>query len=295
MEFSEVDAFMEKWAGFIFMMLMSIVILFGSIYFWDWLSEDLSNGDTVRNIALSIGGIWAIYAVLLATVRVKIMQQQQISENLARAAEQLSSDIVSVRILAIFSLGSIAMEMDIQIRRDVIKILCFYIQEKCLIRNERGSSIFPDDLKQVIYVLSNIQHKKREVGVLDLSFIYLSNVNLSDANLSDANLIGADLSGANLRNSDLLDASLSGANLSDANLHNVDLKSANLSDANLHNADLSDASLYGANLSGADLNNANLLGVRGLHRANNLEAVVNPPPEILAAIQRKKTRRFKFL
>ena len=247
---------LERWGGFIFAMFVSVAVLGVSIYFWDWLSggSKYRNGDTARNVALSIGGVWAIYAVFLAAIRVKIMQQQQVSESLAKAAEQLSSAIMSVRILAILSLGSIAMEVNQQTRRDVIKVLCVCIREKCSIHNpERGDKEFPEDMEQVIYVLSNIQHKKHEDAILDLSYINLSGVDLSDANLSDADLSGADLSGA----------TLSGATLS--------------------GADLSYANLSGANLSGATLS-----GVMGLDTAKNLESVKNPPQEILDEIARCK-------
>ena len=247
---------LERWGGFIFAMFVSVAVLGVSIYFWDWLSggSKYRNGDTARNVALSIGGVWAIYAVFLAAIRVKIMQQQQVSESLARAAEQLSSEVMSVRILAILSLGSIAMEVNQQTRRDVIKVLCVCIREKCSIHNqERGDKEFPEDMEQVIYVLSNIQHKKHEYAILDLSYINLSRVDLSDVNLS-----GADLS----------DANLSGATLSGATLSGADLSYANLS---------------GANLSGATLS-----GVMGLDTAKNLESVKNPPQEILDEIARRK-------
>ena len=253
MKIREIKSFIGKRGGFVFVIIVNIVILILSRYFWDWLSKDLPNGDAVRNIALSIGGVWAIYAVFLAAMRVRIMQQQQVSEGLARAAEQLSSDVMSVRILAIFSLGNIAMEVNTQTRRDVIKVLCSYVREKCSIRSEKGRKIFQDDLKQIIYVLSNIQNKKSELGVLDFSNTNMSSFDLSNANLSDADFINTNLSRAHLRN-----------------------------------ADLSGATLYFANLSDADLTNTNLSGVQGLHLADNLETVTNPPPEILAVIQRQK-------
>ena len=250
---------LERWGGFIFAMFVSVAVLVVSIYFWDWLSYGSTNGDTARNVALSIGGVWAIYAVFLAAIRVKIMQQQQVSESLAKAAEQLSSAIMSVRILAILSLGSIAMEVNQQTRRDVIKVLCVCIREKCSIHNqERGDKEFPEDMEQVIYVLSNIQHKKHEYAILDLSYINLSGVDLSDANLSDADL--------------------SYANLSDATLSGADLLGADLSYATLSGADLLYATLSGATLS----------GVIGLDTAKNLESVKNPPQEILDEIARRK-------
>ena len=250
---------LERWGGFIFAMFVSVAVLGVSIYFWDWLSDGSTNGDTARNVALSIGGVWAIYAVFLAAIRVKIMQQQQVSESLARAAEQLSSGVMAVRILAILSLGSIAMEVNQQTRRDVIKVLCVCIRKKCSIHNQkRGNKEFPEDMEQVLYVLSNIQDKKHEYAILDLSGVDLSGVDLSDVNLSDADFIKAILSKAILSNANLSGANLSGANLS------------------------------GATLSRTDLSGATLSGVIGLDTAKNLESVKNPPQEILDEIAKRK-------
>ena len=251
----------KRWGGLIFAMFVSVAVLGVSIYFWDWLSggSKYKNGGTARNVALSIGGVWAIYAVFLAAIRVKIMQQQQVSESLARAAEQLSSGVMAVRILAILSLGSIALEVNQQTRRDVIKVLCVCIRKKCSIHNQkRGNKEFPEDMEQVLYVLSNIQRKKHEYAILDLSGVDLSGVDLSDVNLSDADFINAILSNAILSN------------------------------ANLSGADLSGADLSGATLSRTDLSGATLSGVIGLDTAKNLESVENPPQEILDEIARHK-------
>ena len=250
---------LERWGGLIFAIFVSVAVLVVSIYFWAWLSDGSTNGDTARNVALSIGGVWAIYAVFLAAIRVKIMQQQQVSESIARAAEQLSSGVMAVRILAILSLGSIALEVNQQTRRDVIKVLCVCIRKKCSIHNQKmGNKEFPEDMEQVLYVLSNIQRKKHEYAILDLSGVDLSGVDLSDVNLSDADFINAILSNAILSN------------------------------ANLSGADLSGADLSGATLSRTDLSGATLSGVMGLDTAKNLESVKNPPQEILDEIAKRK-------
>ena len=231
----------------VFVIIVSIAILIGSICYWSWLSKDLANGDAVRNIALSIGGVWAIYAVFLAAMRVNIMQEQQVSEGLARAAEQLSSESMSIRILAILSLGKVALEMDKQTCQDAIKVLCVYIREK---RPADESDALPvtEDIQEIIDVLSEVQSRTRwEVA------INLSGINLAHVNLAGVNFQGVDLSGA----------SLSGASLSGA-------------------------SLSGANLSGANLSNADLSAVEGLDMAENLETIENPPPEILAEIERRE-------
>ena len=226
------------------MIIVSITIFSVSIYYWDWLSKDLENGDAVRNIALSIGGVWAIYAVFLAAMRVKIMQQQQVSENLARAAEQLSSDVMSIRILAILSLGKIAEDSDMATCRDVVKVLCEYIREKRSAPEKHPLDpempppdpidmlLLPSDIQQMLDVLGKLRDKfTHSLGLLDLS-----RADLVFANLKGANLSGANLSGSLFIYADLSDADLSNANLSDANLYHANFKHANLSNANFGDA-----------------------------------------------------------
>ena len=262
----------KRWGEFIIVIVASLVVLFGSVLSWDWLVYG-KNSDILRNVALTIGGIWAAYAVFLAAIRVKIMQQQQVSESLAKAAEQLSSEIMSVRILAILSLEKIAVEAQDEIRQDVVKVLCAYVRENRPIGQEdtqsaNAKSPMPGDIQEILNVLSGIKTKTDWKIVMDLS----------NTNLSGAHLWNANLSGVNLRRVDLSDATLRSANLS-----GTVLLYANFRFAILEFPDLS-----GANLFGADLESANLSYVRGLDTAKNLDAVKNPPQEIIDEIARRK-------
>ena len=252
---------------------ITMLILGLYIYLWDWFSDGLANGDAVRNLALTVGGIWAAYGVILAAARVKIMQQQQVSESLAKAAEQLSSTVMSIRILAILSLEKIAIKSDKEIRQDIIKMLCAYICEKRIVREippgnddyefqDQEPDIFmmsrlPNDIQQILDVLRKVRDE----------FIYSPYLlNLSMANLSLANLRATNLSGANLSGALLIYADLSSANLS--------------------NADLSNANLYGADFENANLSGADLSGATSLHHAKNLKTAHKLPKEILAKIEK---------
>ena len=237
--------------------------------------------EVIRNLILMLAGVWAFYGIIVAARRtaafekqIEIQERGQMAERIAKAAEQLSSEVMPVRILAILSLGKIALEVDKQTCQDIIKVLCAYIREKRPKKEEDSNSELPpeEDIYKIIKILSEIQEKKPDYsrGCIDLSNtnlsgVYVRNANLSGANLSGADLLGANLSrafviGANLSDADLSDADLSGANLSGADLSDADLSDADLSGANLSGADLSDANLSGANLSGADLSGANLSG-----------------------------------
>ena len=273
----------KRWGEFIIVIVASLVVLFGSVLSWDWLVYG-KNSDILRNVALTIGGIWAAYAVFLAAIRVKIMQQQQVSESLAKAAEQLSSTIMSVRILAILSLGKIAVEADKKICQDVIYVLCAYIREKRPIgkRMKKGYSVFPKDMQTIIGVLSDIRDNKPEYSI---GFVDLSGTDLSGVGLSGINLSGVDLQDANLSyaNSYWSGANLSGAYMEDANLSRAHLWNTNLSGACLYDVNMSNIDLYESDLSGTDMS-----GVSGLDTARNLETVKNPPQEIIDEIERQE-------
>ena len=247
--------------------------------------------EVIRNLILMLAGVWTFYGIIVAARRtaalekqIEIQERGQMAERIAKAAEQLSSEVMPVRILAILSLGKIALEVDKQTCQDIIKVLCAYIREKRPKKEEDSNSELPpeEDIYKIIKILSEIQEKKPDysLGCIDLSDTDLSRADLSRANLlgtnlSRANLLGTNLSRANLSGAGLWDANLSsalviganlsGANLLDANLSGTNLSLANLSganllDANLSGADLSGAGLWGANLSGANLSGAGLWG-----------------------------------
>lgn len=285
----------------------SFAIVAASFYWWCWLVKGSTNADVVHNIALMVGGVWAIYAVLLAAERVKIALQQQVSESLAHVGKQLSSEIISIRVLAILTLSKIAIEGDKEICQNVIEVLCLYLQDKCSIH--KNDILFSKDMQRILDTLHKIQHKKPEHSRLDLSETDLSVFDLRCANLSSADLNKSilqgdleeiDLSGAILHNADLrgntnlLSAKLHNADLRGAKLHQAKLLRSDLSHAKLWGADLPGANLCGADLSHADLLNANLSGakmkdVKGLDTTKNLETVEDPkPPQIDAEIKRRK-------
>ncbi|MGI9345148.1 MAG: pentapeptide repeat-containing protein [Gammaproteobacteria bacterium] len=277
--------FFER-VGFIFLLGVTIGGFPVVIYFyWDWLSQDLPNGDALRNIVLSFGGMWAIYAIFLAALRVRIMQQQQLSESLAKAAEQLSSNVPSIRILAIRTLKNIALNVsDADVFQDVVSVLCHYIRDRGLTQEPQLDlgTMPASNIEEAVRALSAIntkRHAEAEVLILfkaNLSGLELSSVNLSGANLSSVNLSSADLRSANLSGAKLLLADLSKAQLSEVNLSSADLSGANLSGTDLFEAKLVQSDLSGANLSGADLSEADLsetnLRVTGLSGACLLNA-----------------------
>ena len=252
--------------------IVSIVIMWGGF-----------DVEVIRNFILLLASVWAFYGIIVAARRTKALEKQvhiqeqgQVAERLARAAEQLSSAVMSVRILAILSLEKIAIEAGEKICQDVVKVLCAYIRENRPIGQEDAKSAnskspMLGDIQEILNVLSGIKTETGWKIVMDLS-----NTNLSGAYLSGAKLLGANLWRADLSSADLECADLSGANLWDAKLSGANLGHAKLSGANLRYAKLSqtflvDTDLSGADLSGADLSDAKLM-CANLSSANLLDA-----------------------
>ena len=245
---------------------LTIAILIGHIVImWGFF-----NVEVIRNFILMLASVWALYGIIVAARRTKALEKQvhiqeqgQVADSLAKAAEQLSSEIMAVRILAILSIGKIAVEADEKICQDIVDVLCAYIRENRPIGQEdtqsaNSKSPMPGDIQEILNVLSGIKTKTDWRIVMNLDKTNLSGANLSGANLSVANLWHANLSVANLSNANLSNASLSNAKLSDANLSGAILPGAKLSNAKLSGAKLPGANLSGANLPGANLPGANL-------------------------------------
>ena len=266
-------------------LFLTALIVLGCIIFAPWHVFSAAN---VRNWIFLLAGVWGVYGIIIAGRRtaefakqVRIQEQGQVADSLARAAEQLSSAVMSVRILAIVSLRKIALGADMRMCADIIEILCAYAREK-------NKYPMQDDTRKAVIVLGHIKKNMKWNIYVDLSKINLSGADLRNANLSEFHLWESDLRNANLMYANLLGANLSDANLSGANLMYANLSGAILSGANLSGANLYNANLSGANLSGAGLLDYSLSDVKGLDTAKNLETVKNPPKKILEEIERRK-------
>ena len=203
--------------------------------------------------------------------------------------EKLGSDILNVRIGAIYALERLARDPATD-HPAVTEVLTAFIREHS---REQSALRESGDLEQeqrvrpdVQAALSVIGRRTQERDITpdlvgaSLTFAFLSRAFLRGAFLSGADLTGADLTcadlsgahlvraklhGAHLTSADLtvanlVHANLHGANLTSANPIGADLSGANLVSANLHCADLTWANLIGGDLTGADLTRADLTG-----------------------------------
>ena len=239
---------------------------------------------------LSAAGRYAARNVTPSRRTGEASERGQVAGRYARAAGQLGSGKVDVRLGGIYALERVAYDSP-QHHPAVMDVLAAFVREHSharrspLARHKQparhpGRTTRPD-VQAAITVIGR-RGARHDCQLINLDHADLAGVNLTRANLAYANLAytnlaradltGADLTGADLTGAGLKGADLTGAHLTGAILRGVDLTRANLTRANLATeglfgraaragllgADLTYANLTGANLKGANLSGANL-------------------------------------
>ena len=216
----------------------------------------------------------------------------QAADRFARAAAELGSGKLDVRLGGIYALERVAHDSP-EHHPAVMDVLAAFVREHSRARwsplpryrqpaRHLGRTTLPDVQAAITAIgRRGAGHDRQLVnlGYADLPGAHLTRAsltygNLAYANLAHADLTSADLTGADLTGADLTGADLTGVRLTGAILRGADLIRANLTRANLATAgrfghaahtgllgaDLTYANLTGANLKGADLTGANLPG-----------------------------------
>ena len=280
--------------------IISIAIAALAYWQWDWFAEGSSNGETFRNIALIIIGVWIIYGIIIAARRTKALEKQiafqeqaQITERYARAVEQLSSNKLSMRMIAISTLkSSITQNYDDRIFQDILKSFCAYIRESApapLADQDNANIPLPywekEDIREILKFLTSqltADRVKKSVDCIsDISDI----IDLSNTNLRDALFKNAHLEGVNFMNAYLEEASFYGAHLEGALLNGAHLEGVIFVSAHLEGAIFSNAHLENTRFDGAKTERA-----KYLETATGLETVKRPTREIKEILKKKKKR-----
>lgn len=242
---------------------MGVVLLvagiWSSVEYWDWLRtktpitesdtaiSTASNGETLRNVGLLIGGalafVFALWRGWVAERQAGTAQQSLLNERYQKGAEMLGSDVLSVRLGGIYALERLAAEAPKEYHIQVMKLFCAFVRHPT---QDKQYDLPPSNRRDVQDIMEVISARS-ESGVR-LERDHGFKLELSSADLRGIRLIGSDLSHAILTNS-----ALSHAWLVDANLSSAWLDGANLYGARLGGANLSDADLWSTNLAGAFL------------------------------------------
>ena len=263
---------------FVFLVLLLLAVgLWITWWQWDWLRsggpESASNGDTLRNAGLMLGGIVALVFALwrgwvaqqqsnAAKRQADISQQSMLNEGYERAAEMLGSDVLSVRLGGIYALRRLAEEHPEQYHIQIMQLLSAFVRKPTQDSSIEIGYTVPEELHDLLTLRADVQEAMQAIGVrspagvaLELRQkvrLYLRSADLRYLQLRDANLSRAWLTNANLSKAVLPRVDLSSARLRQATLYGAQLRRANLSNAKLWAANLRGAILQNANLSGTD-------------------------------------------
>ena len=307
-------------AGKFWVTLWVLVVLVGGALLafvsWDWLNTPTSadasaqsNADTIRVIALVLGGATAVILALwrsnIAERQAKAAQDQSetaqlglMNERYQRGAEMLGSRILTVRLGGIYTLQRLAEEHPQKYHVQIMRLFCVLARHPTRNETPTESGRLPLDIEAVMTAIalrsdSSIEIERYFKFEIDLHGAKLpglfwsssENVNLCGANFSDADLNFAHFPPrADLSRIDGSEANLSHAHLEGVRLCRANLFRADLSDAFLAGADLTDAMLVGTILTGA-----NLRGVHGLtqDRLDMARAEADKPPNLEGSLYAK--------
>ena len=200
--------------------LVTVVgVLFG-LCSWSWIRDGAespeSNGATLRNIGLLIGGVLALVFALwrslvaghqadaakrqaeVAHQQANLAQQGLLNERYQQGAEMLGNDVLSVRLGGIYALRNLADEHPEQYHVRVMSLLCAFVRYPFT-----EGPLPSEDFRTAMDVIGSrnlivIRLEENVDFVPDLSGVSFQNANLSGTDLSRANLSDAYLLGVNL-------------------------------------------------------------------------------------------------
>jgi len=259
------------------------------ISFWDSLtsgsSETISRSETIRNLALIIGGFLAfVFALWRARVagyqadaargQVETARQGLLNERYQRGAEMLGSGVLAVRLGGIYALQQLASQHAETYHVQIMRLFCAFIRNPpkddlldkgTYFEGEWHSPVVREDVQAAITAIGtrNVDHIRLETEsgfVLDLRRARLKLAHLQHHRLDRANLSSADFHQANLEGVSLENASLDRADLSSSNLTSANLRGSSCSHVIAHKATAVESNLKGANLEGSLWSHANLEG-----------------------------------
>jgi uncharacterized protein YjbI with pentapeptide repeats len=249
---------------------------------WHWYHNNTAKED-IKAIATFAGATVVAWAALRQAKTARLRHEEQteadrqrrITESFSKAAEQLGSDKLEVRLGGIYTMERISRESPADYW-SVMETLTAFVREKARWKdtNEEATSTHilkepPTDIAAVLSVIGRRDETNRErekvlawridLRRTDLRGAHLETLNFERVCLNDAHLERSTMS-THLENAMFYRACLQGAYLGDAHLEQARMYEAHLEGATLARAHLKDATLEGAYLKGADLRDAHLEG-----------------------------------
>lgn len=290
------------WISFSIVAVLVVAVCF-SVNHWEWLR---SNANTIRVIALVVGGVIAIMLALwrsmIAERQARATQSQSdtaqlslLNERYQKGAEMLGNKVLAARLGGIYALRRLAEEYPQEYHVQIMRLFCAFVRRPTELGAEGKPSLDVQDTMEAIAFCS----KNNAELEINLNFAGADLRGISWHHFADVSLVGANVSSADLSTSfvapevNLSEIFAMNVNLSDTYLMNVKLCKAFLMSADLTGAHLNDADLSEAFLKGAILTKADLRGVRGLTQAQIDDARADPnnPPN-LEGVRDTETKKY---
>jgi uncharacterized protein YjbI with pentapeptide repeats len=232
------------------------------------------------NLIQNLGGMFFLVTsyfawrnLIVAQANLKVTEEKQLTDRLAKAFENLDSESTSLKLGAIYTLKRIASESSEECQF-IWDILDAFIR-----KNSSSNHLSSTELRLALKILVELSRQLKienfsrqpptnssglylfGANLKNLDFrrsVFLQNADLQESVLDGANLSGADLRGANLSRSYLGTVNLTASDLSNATLCNVNetnniIKPVDFSDSVLYRSDLTNAQLFRANFTRSDL------------------------------------------
>ena len=235
--------------------ILSVFVI--AIFKFDVLLEDFTNKSGLfQNLVLITA---ALLALPLALSRTLTSERTLLNDRYQKASEMLGSEIITVRLAAVYALERLSKERSEDYHVDIVKLIGFFVRMRTPTLDDsedppRGKQISVGAIPTAI--LDDVQAALTYLKDRD---DFLRHIEQSEG----------------LKQIDLSHSNLTSYNLSTGKLHHTIFDAANLTDA-----DLSGTCLTGCSLNGARVNNTNLASVTGLRQQTLDEAIadeVSPP------------------
>ncbi len=242
---------------------------------WAWMGdgsdEKISNGETLRNLALIVGLVFgiplALWRNIVATRQVETSEQNLRNERYQTGANMLGNDTLATRLGGIYALEHLAKDHPDEYHIQIMKLLCAFVRHP---RTDESSNVGVSIRQGVEAAVQAIEARGEYGKKLESDekrHLGLYGVNLKGASLRSIDLTGAKLEYANLTGARMLYTNLTSARMWYTNLTGANMHRATLTGADMRYANLTGADMYGATLTGADMRYANLTDAR-MYRTN---------------------------
>ncbi len=201
-----------------------------------WRHVAVWNGEATRSVALTLGGIAALYGLALAARRNETSQKQAetaesnlFNDRLGRGVELLTHKDMTMRTVGLRVLQNLAQaQAEKSDESDLIRlILRDWIFEVGAYRSGNTKRINRFDVAVCAYILGDIVPQRKthtirfSLRLLDFRYLNLTRANFQNVEFTSAKMQGVRLNDVILRGADLTSAALWFADISNADMEDV--------------------------------------------------------------------------